>query len=61
MTKEIGEYKVVRRARGAVYNITVKNSGAAAPAKLTVNGKAINGNIVPYAAKGSTVEVVCVV
>lgn len=59
MTKTVPEYKVVRRARGATYNITVKNSGAAAPAKLTVNGKAISGNLVPYAAAGETVEVTC--
>lgn len=59
MTKDVPEYKVVRRARGATYNITVKNSGAAAPAKLKVNGKSISGNLVPYAAAGETVEVVC--
>ncbi len=59
MTKDVPEYTVTRRARGAIYNIKVKNSGAAAPAKLTVNGKAIEGNLVPYAKAGETVEVVC--
>lgn len=59
MTKDVPEYTVTRRARGALYNIKVKNSGAAAPAKLTVNGKAIEGNLVPYAKAGETVEVTC--
>jgi cellobiose phosphorylase len=59
MTKTVPEYKVVRRARGATYKITVKNSGAAALAKLTVDGKRIVGNLVPYAKSGETVEVLC--
>lgn len=59
MTKDVSQYQVVRRARGATYNITVKNSGAAANARLSVDGKAISGNIVPYAAAGSVVNVVC--
>jgi cellobiose phosphorylase len=61
MTKNVPEYTIVRRARGATYNITVKNSGKAGPAKLTVNGKAIEGNQVPYAKAGETVQVECVV
>ena len=61
MTKNVPEYTIVRRARGATYNIHVKNSGNAGPAKLTVNGKAIEGNQVPYAKAGETVEVECVV
>ncbi len=59
MTREVAEYRVVRRARGATYNITVKNSGSAKAARLTVNGKSIDGNQVPYAPAGSTVEVLC--
>jgi cellobiose phosphorylase len=59
MTKTVPEYTVVRRARGATYNIKVKNSGAASPAKLTVNGRSIEGNLVPYAQAGETVEVTC--
>jgi len=61
MTKNVQEYTVVRRARGATYNIHVKNSGAAASAQLTVNGKKIEGNLVPYAKPGEVVEVNCVV
>jgi cellobiose phosphorylase len=59
MTKEVPEYTVVRRARGARYEITVKNSGKAGPAKLTVDGKPVSGNQVPYAPSGSTVKVLC--
>ncbi|HXS16678.1 MAG TPA: glycosyl transferase [Polyangiaceae bacterium] len=59
MTKDVAEYTVVRRARGATYTISVKNSGKAGPAKLTVDGKAITGNLVPYAAPGSNIKVVC--
>ncbi len=59
MTKAIPDYQVVRRARGATYNITVKNSGRASPAKLTVNGKVIEGNMVPYAEPGASVDVLC--
>src|SRR6187431_81896 len=61
MTRDVAEYSIVRRARGATYNIKVTNSGSAAPAKLTVNGKAIEGNLVPYAKAGETVQVECVV
>jgi cellobiose phosphorylase len=61
MTKDVPEYTVVRRARGATYNIHVKNSGGAAPARLTVDGKEIEGNLVSYAKAGETVDVSCVV
>jgi cellobiose phosphorylase len=54
---EVGEYTVRRTVRGATYNIRVTSSGAKG-AKLTVDGKAIDGNTVPYAPAGSTVEVV---
>ncbi len=59
MTKKVPEYTVVRRARGATYNIKVKNSGGTGPAQLKVNGRAIEGNQVPYAKAGETVEVEC--
>ncbi|WP_291378028.1 glycosyl transferase [Demequina sp.] len=55
--EEVGEYTVRRQIRGATYVITVKTTGAKG-AKLTVDGKAIEGNTVPYAPAGSTVEVV---
>jgi cellobiose phosphorylase len=59
LPKEIPEFKVTRRCRGATYVISVKNSGSGGPARLTVDGKAIDGNRVPYASKGATVNVSC--
>ncbi len=55
------EFTVVRKARGATYTIHVKNSGKAGPAQLTVNGKKVEGNQVPYAQPGESVTVECVV
>ncbi|BDS05081.1 glycosyl transferase [Oceaniferula spumae] len=52
-------YKVVRKYRGATYNITVKNELGknAGHWTLTVNGNTIEGNVVPIAEAGSVVEV----
>ena len=50
---EVPEFTVTRVARGATYEITVTNSGAAgAAARLTVDGTPVEGNLVPYAAGG---------
>ncbi len=55
---EVPEFTVTRRARGATYVITVRNSGApGARARLTVDGQAIEGRLVPYAPAGATVQV----
>jgi cellobiose phosphorylase len=56
---EIPEFEVTRKCRGATYVIQVKNSGRGGPAKLTVDGQAIDGNLVPYAPAGKTVKVSC--
>lgn len=56
---EIPTFTVTRQCRGATYVIKVKNSGKGGAAKLTVDGKAVSGNLVPYAAKGATVQVSC--
>ena len=53
---ELSEFIVRRRARGAEYVITVHNSGGKG-ATLTVDGAAIEGHRVPYAAPGTTVQV----
>ena len=58
MSKEVPEFTVTRKARGATYVIKVKNSGGI-EAKLKVDGKAIEGNLVPYAPAGSIVQVEC--
>ncbi|OIQ79907.1 N,N'-diacetylchitobiose phosphorylase [mine drainage metagenome] len=53
---ELPEFTVRRRARGATYVITVRNSGGT-DARLTVDGTPIDGTMVPYAPAGSTVLV----
>ncbi len=58
---EVPEFTVTRKCRGATYVIKVKNSGSGGQAKLTVDGKAINGTLVPWAKAGTTVNVDCVV
>ncbi|MEO8215156.1 MAG: hypothetical protein ABI560_18295, partial [Myxococcales bacterium] len=59
--KDVPSFTITRRCRGAEYQIRVKNSGTGgtAPAKLTVDGKPVKGNLVPYAAAGATVIVDC--
>jgi len=56
---EIPEFTVTRKCRGATYNIKVKNVRGNGDVKLTVDGKAISGNLVPYAAAGAVVNVEC--
>jgi cellobiose phosphorylase len=56
---EIGRYTVTRRCRGAEYRVHVINSGEGRPPRLTVDGKPIDGDLVPYAAPGATVVVQC--
>jgi cellobiose phosphorylase len=57
---EVAEFTVHRQIRGATYVIAVKNSGGKG-ARLTVDGVAIDGNTVPYAPAGSTVQVTATV
>jgi cellobiose phosphorylase len=56
---DVPEYTVTRKCRGATYVIQVKNSGKSGKAKLTVDGAAVGGNLVPYAEAGKTVKVEC--
>ncbi|RYZ06675.1 MAG: glycosyl transferase [Myxococcales bacterium] len=56
---EIPEFTVTRTCRGATYVIKVKNVRGNGDVKLTVDGKAISGTLVPYAAAGQTVNVEC--
>ena len=58
---EFKEFTITRSFRGASFVITVKNSGSGGKAKLEVDGKAIEGQIVPLAPAGSTVKVSCTV
>jgi cellobiose phosphorylase len=56
--KTVGDFKIERRCRGADYEITVKNGGGTNP-KLKVDGKSIEGNLVPFAPAGARVRVEC--
>ncbi len=56
---DVPRWTVTRRARGATYVIDVTNSGTpGARARLVVDGVPIEGQLVRYAAPGSTVHVV---
>jgi cellobiose phosphorylase len=55
---DVPAFTVTRSVRGATYVINVTNSGAAGVrARLKVDGVPIDGNLVAYAAAGSTVTV----
>jgi cellobiose phosphorylase len=56
---EIGSYTVTRRCRGAEYRIHVRNSGHARAPRLTVDGRPLDGDLVPYAPAGAIVVVEC--
>ena len=59
LASDTGKYKVTRKFRGAEYLITVnpgkKNKGVAS---MTVNGRDIQGNLVPIQPEGSKTEVI---
>jgi cellobiose phosphorylase len=59
MGTEIPSLTIVRRCRGAEYRIEVRNAGGGEPVRLVVDGRPIEGTLVPYAPAGSTVRVVC--
>ena len=57
---DLTSFEVSRTCRGAQYRIWVRNSGKqGAVPKLVVDGKPIQGDIVPYAAPGSVVAIEC--
>jgi cellobiose phosphorylase len=56
---EIPSFTITRRCRGATYVIRVTNSLGESGPKLVVDGEAIEGTLVPYAAAGATVEIEC--
>jgi cellobiose phosphorylase len=59
MGSAIANFTVTRKCRGGEYRIHVKNSGRGAAPKLSVDGKPLVGDLVPYAKPGSTVIVEC--
>jgi len=56
--KGVPKFTITRKCRGAEYRISVTNSGGSKP-KLSVDGKPIEGNLVPYAPAGAVVKVDC--
>jgi cellobiose phosphorylase len=58
MDRAVPAFTVRRKCRGASYEIHVKNTGAGQP-RLRVDGRPIDGSVVPYAPAGSTVRVDC--
>jgi cellobiose phosphorylase len=59
--EDFGDFTLTRKFRGATYNISVKQNGAQKGiSKLTVNGKEVEGNIIPYeeGVKEYTVEAI---
>jgi cellobiose phosphorylase len=58
MDRSVPSFLVQRRCRGATYEIFVKNTGTGRP-RLRVDGRPIDGTVVPYAPAGSTVRVDC--
>ena len=58
MDPSVPSFLVQRKCRGATYEIFVKNTGTGRP-RLRVDGRPIDGTVVPYAPAGSTVRVDC--
>ncbi|PWB70921.1 MAG: glycosyl transferase, partial [Holophagae bacterium] len=56
---EVPHFTVTRRCRGAVYRIRVDNRLEHSVPLLKVDGKAIDGTLVPWAPAGATVEIEC--
>jgi cellobiose phosphorylase len=57
---EVPRFTVRRRCRGADYEVRVTNVGGGAhPPKLRVDGRSVEGDLVPYAPPGARVIVEC--
>jgi cellobiose phosphorylase len=59
ISREIPRFTLTRRLRGAEYRITVENRGTGRPPKLVVDGKPIEGTLIPLAAAGRVVRIEC--
>jgi len=56
---EVPSFTVVRKCRGAQYRISVTNKATGKPARLVVDGRPIDGRLVPYAKAGAVVTIDC--
>jgi cellobiose phosphorylase len=60
ISTDVPTFTATRKCRGAEYVVRVTNAGAGARGpKLVVDGKTIEGSLVPYAAKGARVVIDC--
>jgi cellobiose phosphorylase len=58
LPKEFTELTIRRRFRGVEYQITVKNTRSGSY-RLTVDGQAVEGKVIPWRKTEKTVEVIC--
>ena len=58
LPRELATLEITRHCRGAEYRISVTNTGSGRPPRLTVDGAAVDGCVLPYAAPGTVVDVV---
>ena len=56
LPREMDRVEITRTCRGAEYQISIANRGDGVP-RLAVDGRPIEGTVVPYAPAGSVVEV----
>ncbi len=56
---EVPSFTIVRKCRGAEYRIAVTNKATGKQARLVVDGKPIDGTLVPYAPAGGVVAIAC--
>jgi cellobiose phosphorylase len=56
---DVPSFTIVRKCRGATYQIRVDNKARGKAARLKVDGKAHDGTLVPYAPAGKTVVIEC--
>jgi len=54
---ELGAVTITRRCRGAEYRIAIANRGAGGPPEVRVDGRRLDGTLVPWAAAGAVVNV----
>jgi cellobiose phosphorylase len=61
LPRELGRYTITRRFRGATYEIRVENRGTGGKPTLVVDGRPLDGCVVPLAPAGARVVVDCLV
>jgi cellobiose phosphorylase len=54
---DVTGFTVVRKCRGVEYRITVTNKAMGKPAKLVVDGRPVEGTLVPYVSAGKVVAI----